>query len=98
MTIVSKILPNISHYYFIPPHCYISQSKQTNSLKSTSTTGILINSTAAFCDYLKKYSIAFKKEFKSKKFLHKYTEDGMDEMEFTEAICNVVDLVNFSII
>ena len=32
--------------------------------------------------------------FRRKAFLHWYTGEGTDEMEFTEAECNVIDLVS----
>jgi tubulin beta len=36
---------------------------------------------------------AFSKMFEKKAFLHWYTGEGMDEMEFTEAESNVIDLI-----
>ena len=36
----------------------------------------------------------FQKMFKRKAFLHWYTNEGMDESEFTEAESNITDLIN----
>ncbi|KAJ1883739.1 alpha-tubulin, partial [Kickxella alabastrina] len=36
----------------------------------------------------------FSKIFRRKAFIHWYTDEGMDEMEFTEAESNINDLIN----
>ena len=50
------------------------------------------NSTA-IQELFKRVSDQFTAMFRRKAFLHWYTEEGMDEMEFTEAESNMQDLV-----
>lgn len=45
-------------------------------------------------DWISKYAALFTGQFRRKAFLHYYTADGMDEMEFTEAESNSNDLVS----
>ena len=52
----------------------------------------LANSTA-IQELFKRVSDQFTAMFKRKAFLHWYTQEGMDEMEFTEAESNMQDLV-----
>ena len=51
------------------------------------------NSTA-IQEMFKRVSEAFTAMFRRKAFLHWYTGEGMDEMEFTEAESNMNDLVS----
>merc|ERR1719229_1795473 len=51
------------------------------------------NSTAVQ-DIFKRISEQFTAMFRRKAFLHWYTDEGMDEMEFTEAESNMNDLVS----
>ena len=59
-------------------------------LKMTVT--FLGNSTA-IQELFKRVSDQFTAMFKRKAFLHWYTQEGMDEMEFTEAESNMQDLI-----
>ena len=54
---------------------------------------ILGNSTA-IQEIFKRISEQFTAMFRRKAFLHWYTGEGMDEMEFTEAESNMNDLVS----
>ena len=40
------------------------------------------------------FSLQFSAMFKRKAFLHWYTGEGMDELEFTEAESNIADLLS----
>merc|ERR1712216_365042 len=50
--------------------------------------------TTAIQEMFKRVSEAFTSMFRRKDFLHWYTGEGMDEMEFTEAESNMNDLVS----
>ena len=50
--------------------------------------------TTAILEMVKRISEAFTSMFRRKAFLHWYTGEGMDEMEFTEAESNMNDLVS----
>ncbi|XKL67372.1 hypothetical protein PGB90_002863 [Kerria lacca] len=65
----------------IPPH----------GLKMSST---FIGNTTAIQEIFKRISEQFTAMFRRKAFLHWYTGEGMDEMEFTEAESNMNDLVS----
>ncbi|XP_054161851.1 tubulin beta chain-like [Oppia nitens] len=60
-------------------------------LKMSST---FIGNTTAIQDIFKRISEQFTAMFRRKAFLHWYTGEGMDEMEFTEAESNMNDLVS----
>lgn len=53
-----------------------------------------IGNTTAIQDIFKRISEQFTAMFRRKAFLHWYTGEGMDEMEFTEAESNMNDLVS----
>lgn len=53
-----------------------------------------IGNSTAVQEMFKRVSEQFGKLFKRKAFLHLYTGEGMDEMEFTEAESNMNDLVS----
>jgi len=53
-----------------------------------------IGNTTAIQDMFKRVAEQFTAMFRRKAFLHWYTGEGMDEMEFTEAESNMTDLVN----
>ncbi|CAD8200186.1 unnamed protein product [Paramecium octaurelia] len=55
--------------------------------------GFLGNSNG-FKNYLKYYQEDFTKMFRRKAFVYTYQKIGMDEMEFTEAECNINDLIS----
>lgn len=52
-----------------------------------------IGNNTAIQEIFKRISEQFSAMFRRKAFLHWYTGEGMDEMEFTEAECNTNDLV-----
>merc|ERR1711968_96481 len=60
-------------------------------LKMAST---IIGSSTAIQELFKRVSEQFSSMFRRKAFLHWYTGEGMDEMEFTEAESNMNDLVS----
>jgi len=53
-----------------------------------------VGNTTAIQEMFKRVSEAFTSMFRRKAFLHWYTGEGMDEMEFTEAESNMNDLVS----
>merc|ERR1719402_1209904 len=53
-----------------------------------------IGNSTAIQDIFKRISEQFTAMFRRKAFLHWYTGEGMDEMEFTEAESNMNDLVS----
>ncbi|KAJ8869127.1 hypothetical protein PR048_030695 [Dryococelus australis] len=60
-------------------------------LKMSST---FISNTTAIQELFKRVSEQFSAMFRRKAFLHWYTGEGMDEMEFTEAESNMNDLIS----
>ncbi|KAI5923792.1 tubulin beta-1 chain [Camillea tinctor] len=56
--------------------------------------GTLIANSTSLQDILKRISDQFMMMFRRKAFLHWYTNEGMDEMEFTEAVSNLNDLIS----
>jgi len=56
--------------------------------------GTFIGNTTAIQDIFKRISEQFTVMFRRRAFLHWYTGEGMDEMEFTEAESNLNDLVS----
>jgi len=55
--------------------------------------GTFIGNSTAIQELFRRVGGQFTAMFKRKAFLHWYTEEGMDEMEFTEAESNMIDLV-----
>ncbi|KAJ2451736.1 hypothetical protein EV183_003393 [Coemansia sp. RSA 2336] len=53
-----------------------------------------IGNSTAIQDVFDRVSEQFTKIFRRKAFLHWFTDEGMDEMEFTEAESNINDLIN----
>ena len=53
-----------------------------------------IGTSTAIQELFKRVSEQFTAMFRHKAFLHWYTGEGMDEIEFTEAECNMNDLVS----
>jgi tubulin beta len=53
----------------------------------------LIGNNTAILEIFKRIQTQFSNMFQRKAFLHWYTGEGMDEMEFTEAESNVIDLI-----
>jgi tubulin beta len=56
--------------------------------------GTFIGNSTAIQDLFKRVNEQFTVMFRRKAFLHWYTGEGMDEMEFTEAESNMNDLVS----
>ena len=54
----------------------------------------VIGNSTAVQEMFKRVSEQFTSMFRRKAFLHWYTGEGMDEMEFTEAESNMNDLVS----
>jgi len=69
----------------------ISVRAGCRGLKMCST---FIGNTTAIQELFKRVSEQFRAMFRRKAFLHWYTGEGMDEMEFTEAESNMNDLVS----
>jgi tubulin beta len=59
----------------------------------SSTVVTFIGNSTAIQELFKRVADQFSAMFKRKAFLHWYTQEGMDEMEFTEAESNMQDLV-----
>ncbi|KIM29971.1 hypothetical protein M408DRAFT_15648 [Serendipita vermifera MAFF 305830] len=55
--------------------------------------GICLSNTTAIQEVFKRISALFSSMYKRKAFMHWYTGEGMDEMEFAEAESNVADLI-----
>ena len=53
-----------------------------------------VGNSTAIQEIFKRISEQFTAMFRTKAFLHWYTGEGMDEMEFTEAESNMNDLVS----
>ena len=67
--------------------CYISPRGLRRS-------GTFIGNSTAIQQLFKRISEQFSAMFRQKAFLHWYTSEGMDEMEFTEAESNMSDLIS----
>jgi tubulin beta len=55
---------------------------------------LIIGNTTSIQELFKRISEQFTAMFRRKAFLHWYTGEGMDEMEFTEAESNMNDLIS----
>eukprot|EP00834_Sanchytrium_tribonematis_P006872 NODE_551_length_6164_cov_0.432811.p5 type:complete len:217 gc:universal NODE_551_length_6164_cov_0.432811:4178-4828(+) len=62
--------------------------------KGLRMSGTFIGNSTAIQELFKRINTQFVAMFKRKAFLHWYTGEGMDEMEFTEAESNMNDLVS----
>ena len=62
--------------------------------RGLSMASTFIGNTTAIQEIFKRISEQFTAMFRRKAFLHWYTGEGMDEMEFTEAESNLNDLVS----
>ena len=62
--------------------------------KGTQMSSVFVGNSTAIQEAWKRVADQFAFMFRSKAFLHRYTGEGMDEMEFTEAESNLNDLVN----
>jgi tubulin beta len=88
-------IQNKNSTYFvewIPNNCKIAVCDiPPRGLKMAST---FIGNTTAIQSIFKRMAEQFVAMFRRKAFLHWYTGEGMDEMEFTEAESNMNDLVS----
>ena len=62
--------------------------------KGMNVSGTFIGNTTAIQDVFKRIGTQFHQMYKKKAFLHSYVNEGMDEMEFTEAEANMNDLIS----
>lgn len=62
--------------------------------RGTKMSGTFIGNSTAIQELFKRISEQFTAMFRRKAFLHWYTGEGMDEMEFTEAESNMNDLIS----
>ena len=62
--------------------------------RGLSMAATFIGNTTAIQEIFKRISEQFTAMFRRKAFLHWYTGEGMDEMEFTEAESNMNDLIS----
>jgi tubulin beta len=62
--------------------------------KSSNMAGTLISNNTSIYEVFKRINEQFETLFQSKRFLHWYTGEGMDEMEFEEAKANLNDLIS----
>ena len=62
--------------------------------KGLKMSAAFIGNSTAIQEMFKRVSEQFTMMFRRKAFLHWYTGEGMDEMEFTEAESNMNDLVS----
>lgn len=62
--------------------------------KGLKMSATFIGNTTAIQEIFKRVSEQFAAMFRRKAFLHWYTGEGMDEMEFTEAESNMNDLIS----
>ncbi|XP_028107410.1 tubulin beta chain-like [Camellia sinensis] len=92
---------NSFHAFFICP-CYLCRKGLPRAVKSSvcdiPPTGLKMASTfvgnsTSIQEMFRRVSEQFTAMFRRKAFLHWYTGEGMDEMEFTEAESNMNDLV-----
>merc|ERR1712086_225326 len=62
--------------------------------KGLKMVAVFLRNSTAIQELWKRVSEQFTGMFRRKAFLHWYTGEGMDEMEFTEAESNMIDLVS----
>ncbi|ETO10473.1 Tubulin beta chain [Reticulomyxa filosa] len=72
----------------------IKSSVVNSPLKGVRLSVTFLANTTAIQDMFKRVAEQFTMMFRRKAFLHWYTGEGMDEMEFTEAESNMNDLVS----
>ncbi|BFU20266.1 tubulin family protein [Entamoeba histolytica HM-1:IMSS-B] len=62
--------------------------------KGLNLSGTFIGNSTSIMDLFQRVNSQFLSMFKRKAFLHLYTEEGMEESEFSEATADLIDLVN----
>ncbi|KAF4087846.1 hypothetical protein AMELA_G00076010 [Ameiurus melas] len=93
---VHQLVENTDEMYCIDNEtlfdiCFHTLKHAPRGLKMAST---FIGNSTAIQELFKRISEQFTAMFRRKAFLHWYTGEGMDEMEFTEAESNMNDLVS----
>merc|ERR1712139_472845 len=78
---------------WIPNNIKTSVCNVPSSVPSIEASATFIGNTTAIQDVFRRISEQFSAMFRRKAFLHWYTGEGMDEMEFTEAESNSNDLI-----
>ncbi|RZR76790.1 hypothetical protein BHM03_00001672 [Ensete ventricosum] len=74
--------------------CFRTLKLTTPSCKGLSMASTFIGNSTSIQEMFRRVSEQFTAMFRRKAFLHWYTGEGMDEMEFTEAESNMNDLVS----
>ncbi|RWW33210.1 hypothetical protein BHE74_00002369, partial [Ensete ventricosum] len=74
--------------------CFRTLKLTTPSCKGFSMASTFIGNSTSIQEMFRRVSEQFTAMFRRKAFLHWYTGEGMDEMEFTEAESNMNDLVS----
>ncbi|KAL9657000.1 hypothetical protein ABK040_007088 [Willaertia magna] len=82
--------------YFVPwiPNNIKSSICNVAPKKELPISGTFIANTTAIQEVFKRIAHQFHQMFKKKAFIYSYIDQGMDEMEFTEAEANLNDLIN----
>ena len=75
-------------------YIYLFFDALSNRLATSFLWQNFVGNTTAIQELFKRISEQFTAMFRRKAFLHWYTGEGMDEMEFTEAESNMNDLVS----
>jgi len=83
---------NADHFVeWIPNNCQLAQCDIPPKGSKMAVT--FLGNTTAIQDLFKRVSEQFNVMFRRKAFLHWYTGEGMDELEFSEASANLEDLI-----
>ncbi|EFC37980.1 beta-tubulin [Naegleria gruberi] len=77
---------------WVPNNIHTSVCKSISPDCPTKSSATMVSNTSAIKTVFNKISDQFTVMFRRRAFLHQYLEDGMDEMEFTEAESNFNDL------
>jgi len=68
--------------------------KISQSLAISEEKGVMVINNSCAQEYLKAYNDKFYSSFIKRRYLHKFTEEGVDEMEFTEAESGLNDSID----
>ena len=86
---------NSGHFVeWIPNNIKTSVCNVPSTVPKADLSATFIGNTTAIQDVFRRISEQFSVMFRRKAFLHWYTGEGMDEMEFTEAESNSNDLIS----
>ena len=91
-----KVQNKNSAYFveWIPNNIKSSVCNIAPKIPQADLSATFIGNTTAMQDVFRRISDQFSVMFRRKAFLHWYTGEGMDEMEFTEAESNTNDLIS----